>query len=407
MSSPPVENGRLVVADGRVAGVERAAGSGGGDIDLGDVVVLPGWVNAHTHLQLTFCRGQTPYRGGFVDWIRDLAGAIASGRAGSPEEAIQAGMRQSLAAGVTAVADIGQGPVAAKCWRNAPLHLVGFFEVLGMGPRKDHAHERSLGGAVRLCESMPHGDGANSGAGMLLAGLSPHAPYSTDPSIYEGALEVCRRAGRPLCTHLAETREEARFLADGTGPFRELLEEWGLWDGSFRPPGCSPVEYARRLGLLGARPVLAHVNYADDDDLDLLAGSGASVAYCPRTHRFFEHPPHRYRDMLARGVNVCVGTDSLASNDSLSILDELRFLRREDRFTPDDGLLRMGTVAGARALGLEDQIGSLAAGRRADFVVIPLENLRARDPVGDILAGKQPPEATFLNGKRVENTGDA
>jgi aminodeoxyfutalosine deaminase len=205
-------------------------------------------------------------------------------------------------------------------------------------------------------------------------------------------------SGRQLCTHLAETREELQFLRDGSGSFRELLEEWGLWDGTFQPPGCSPVDYMARLNVLEAKPapLLVHVNYVSDADLDLLANTSCSVAWCPRTHRFFHHEPHRFRDMLARGINVCIGTDSLASNDTLSILDELRFAwRRSSGSAGAQGrqpvsqqcLLAMGTIAGARALGLEDQVGSLEPGKRADLAAVPLEQPRAADPLEDLLGG--------------------
>lgn len=391
VAGPPIENGRLEVVNGRIASVERAAGPGGDALDLGDVAVLPGFVNAHTHLQLTFCRSRAPYRGSFTQWIRDLASPARQDLAGPPETAIDAGLWESLQAGVAAVADIGHGREAVDCWRRAPLAVVGFHEVLGVGPRARQDHERSCETAARVAEAASPSRLPASGGPDLRIGLSPHAPYSTDPAVYRRAIEFCRRTGRPICTHLAETREEWQFLADATGPFRELLEEWGLWDGSFEPPGCSPVSYAHQLGLLACRPLLAHVNYASDEDLDLLAGSGASVAFCPRTHRFFEHQPHRYAEMLRWGINVCVGTDSLASNQTLSILDELRFLRREDRRLSDRTLLAMGTLAGARALGLDDRIGDLAAGRRADFVYVPLEHSATRDPLEDVLAGTHAP----------------
>lgn len=397
VSSPPIENGRLVAVNGRIACVERASGPMGSDLDLGDVAVLPGFVNAHTHLELTFCRGQVPYRGSFTQWIRDLAGRTSQ----TPAEqagAVEEGLRESLAAGVAAVADIGHGQAVADRWRAAPPALVGFLEVLGMGPRRRQPHDRSLDAAVQTCEEVLRTVQKAPGQPPMFAiGLSPHAFYSTDPEIYREAIDFCRRTCRPICTHLAETREEWQFLADGTGPLRDLLEEWGLWDGSFRPPGCSPVEYARRLGLLECRPLLAHVNYAGDEDLDLLAASGASVAFCPRTHRFFEHGPHPYADMLDRGVNVCIGTDSLASNETLSVLDELRFLRRQDRRLSDGQLLAAGTLAGARALGLDRELGSLEPGKRASLVVVSLDDPATREPMADVLAGASPPSIRFVS----------
>lgn len=241
-----------------------------------------------------------------------------------------------------------------------------------------------------------------------MTSLSPHAPYSTAPEVYREAIAYCRQRGLPICAHLSETREEAEFLATGTGPFRTLLEHRELWDGSFAPPGCSPVQYAESLGLLELQPLLAHVNYAGDEDIQLMAKRGCSVVYCPRTHRFFEHAPHRYRDMLGAGLNVCLGTDSLASSPSLSILDELRFLRRLDDLSSDSLLLEMGTIRGARALGLESQLGSLEPGKRADFVVLPLTGSVSDKPTDAVLRTQATPSHVYVSARCLvapEGTG--
>jgi len=410
----PVENGRLVVETGRIAAVESATGRGRAVTDLGDVALLPGFVNAHTHLELSFCHRGAAFTGSFVEWLESLISLQAQEAADTLlRRSIRDGVRHSLAAGVTALGDVGGGLRGIEEWSQAAIHIVGFLEVLGMGPKRFADHERSVRRAARLCERgeafWPVAAGAqargsldgSSGRSLRRLGISPHAPYSTDPSVYRGAIEFALRTGRPICTHLAETREESAFLAGGTGPFRELLERRRLWDGSFDPPACSPVEYAQQLGLLACRPLLAHLNYVTDADLDLLARSSASVAYCPRTHRFFQHDPHRYRDMLLRGINVCIGTDSLASSDSLSVLDELRFLRRQDQTGSGEGLLAMGTIAGARALELDAEVGSLEAGKRADFVTVPLCDPSTADPIADLLSGDSKPSAVYFGGAQV------
>jgi len=420
VSRPPIENGCVHVEHGRITRIGRHEAHHGAT-DLGDVAVLPGFVNAHTHLELTGCTGRVPFRGSFTRWIADLAAVVQSDYQQGEEarrEAIREGFRQSLAAGVTAVADIGHGAVAVEEWRRAKVHTVGFLEVLGMGPRRLTPHERCFEDAVKLVEgdaraeetarAEAHGSlesSANSssldpsllsppltGSVLRRFGLSPHAPYSTDAALYWQVVAYAAQAGVPVCTHLAETREEIAFLSTGTGPFRELLERLGLWDGSFAPPGCSPVRYMAQLGLLALKPLLAHVNYASDDDLDLLAGHGASVVFCPRSHAFFGHEPYRYREMLARRINVCLGTDSLASNASLSILDEMRYLAAGGGLLHSQ-LLAMGTLAGARALGLSDEIGSLEPGKLANFAVVPLDYPATCDPTADVLLGQAPPAA--------------
>lgn len=401
--SPPIENARVVVANGLIAGIE--SGSSPSDIDYGDAAILPGLVNAHTHLELGRFRGGVPYCGDFTDWLRAVVALqTADGADDLMEEGINAGLAESLAAGVTTIVDNGCGRRSRVAWMRSPANVVGLFEAIGMGPRRTGDHPRSIANAFAEADAVrTEIDATQTDApskGMLLTGIAPHAPYSTAPEIYTQAIEYTRTRGLPIGTHLAETREEAEFLARGTGPFRKLLEDRDLWDGSFTPPGCSPVRYAESFGLLGCRPIIAHANYLSDEDIDLLARYRCSVAYCPRTHRFFEHAEHRYRDMLARGANVCLGTDSLASAPTLSILDELRFLRGIDRFCSGDLLLEMGTLRGARAAGLDNRVGSIEPGKRADLVIVPLPSTNA-PPADSLLESTAAPIAVYATGRRV------
>ncbi|HRR84913.1 MAG TPA: amidohydrolase family protein [Phycisphaerae bacterium] len=412
VASPPIENGRLVVQDGRIVAVEKAGTLDPAAIDFGDSVLLPGFVNAHTHLMLTGCRGLR-YHGSFTGWIRDLVTVHPRlSPPGTVRQSVREGLQQSLTAGVTTVADIGDGMEAIEAWAARRINIAGFLEVLGIGPKRAGKHPSAVqvaadmlrNGSLPLCAEAQK-KGSLTQESLFVPGLSPHAPYSTDADVYREAIEcVSGLSGicRGLCTHLAETPEEEQFLRDGTGPFRDLLEQFGLWDGSYQPPGCSPVEFMEHVAFLSHRPLLVHCNYVSDSDLDLIAASEASVAYCPRSHAFFNHEPHRWREMLARGINVCVGTDSLASNHTLSVLDELRFLYRIDPSIPGEQLIHMGTLAGAKALGLADAIGSLETGKRADLAVVTLDRPGSRDPVDAILTGTAQPSAVFVCGRNVQ-----
>ena len=401
VTGPPFENGVVAIEDDRIVEITTATATTQPTTDFGDAVIVPGFVNAHTHLDLTPCRGQVPFNGSFVDWIRSLVAQHPRRQgAEAARNAVQQGLTQSMSAGVTTLADIGGEPASLDGWLAAPIHITGFLEVVGISDRPCQliANDRvvkSIAALIDLNEAT-----AETHTRCRL-GLSPHAPYSANERVYLDAIAYCQRTNRPLCTHLAETREELQFLADGTGPFREFLEALGLWDGTFTPPGCSPVQYAAQLGLLDCNPLLAHVNYVTDADLDLLARHNSHVAFCPRSHRFFEHEPHRWRDMLARGINVCIGTDSLASNESLSVLDELRFLHTQDHEIAGDQLLVMGTLAGARALQLDTHLGSLAPGQHADLAILPLTNANTTDPVEDILRSTVSPIAVFVGGIQV------
>jgi cytosine/adenosine deaminase-related metal-dependent hydrolase len=276
---------------------------------------------------------------------------------------------------------------------NGPLRSIRFLEVMGMP-----------GGGSGVGHWIDEQLSAMNSSKLFQPGLQPHAPYSTGQEAYRSCLDRARRHGYRLTTHLSETREESQFLATGHGPFRELLERRGLWDGSFHPPRCTPIEYARRMELLDHPTLLAHVNYLDDEGLRLLAESDCSVAFCPRTHHFFSHAQHPFRRMLEADVNVCLGTDGLGSHAGgarLSILDEIRFLKRVHPDMSASTLLEMATINGARALGLDRLIGSIEQGKSADLTIIPMEPGLSESPVENIVESKTQPVATFVMGRRV------
>ncbi|MFH1417738.1 MAG: amidohydrolase family protein, partial [Planctomycetota bacterium] len=197
-----------------------------------------------------------------------------------------------------------------------------------------------------------------------------------------------------------ETRDEVSWLADGTGLLCPLLEKHDLPTATCRS-GDSAIERLERAGVMTTRPLLAHVNYIDDEDLDRLRSSDATVVWCPRSHDFFGHEPHRWRDMMAAGINVCVGTDSLASNKTLSVLDELRFVRQQAPDFSADALLEMGTIRAARGLGLDSQVGSLRPGKYADFVCIPWDPAGPESPAANLLDGGQNAHAVWIGGERI------
>ena len=231
----------------------------------------------------------------------------------------------------------------------------------------------------------------------LAIGVSPHAPYTVEPDAYRRCVEVARERKLPICTHLAESMEESAFLNYQTGPLRELWNTLGTWDDEVpRWPG-SPIELLEATGMLDIAPLLAHVNYASDDDVDTLAATEASVVWCPRTHDYFGHPPHRWREMLTRGINVCVGTDSKASSPDLNVLDDLRLVHRQSPEVPVETLWEMVTTRAARGLRRVD-VGSIACGMRADLVAF---DVRGDEPLREILGSLAKPSIVIINGDRL------
>lgn len=339
-------------------------------------VLIPGLVNAHTHLDLTHI-GPRPHDpdGGFHPWI-DLIRAHRHADDAAIAAAVHQGIALLRAGGVVAVGDIAGAPKATpnltpfRTLRDSGLLGVSYLEFFGIGRSWPSQPERLAPVIQRaLDESAP--------AARVRFGLQPHAPTTVDIRLYQWAVGECRGRGLPLSTHLAETPEEHRFVAAADGPQREFLERLGLWDGSILEHlgrGRTPV--AHLAPILAQFPTLvAHVNDADDAAIETLAHTGASVAYCPRASAYFaahrHFGPHRYRDMLGAGVNVCLGTDSIVNippeaASRLSTLDEMRFLHQRDAADPAM-LLAMATTNGARALGLDPalflfQPGSLMAG---------------------------------------------
>jgi cytosine/adenosine deaminase-related metal-dependent hydrolase len=231
----------------------------------------------------------------------------------------------------------------------------------------------------------------------LRAGVSPHAPYSIDADGYRRCLAAAQERRLPLTTHLAESPDEGTFLADHAGPFRELWDRLGAWDDSVpRFPG-GPIRFAASLGLLVESVALAHVNYCDNDEMRLLAAGRASVVYCPRTHAYFGHSPHRWRDMLAAGINVAVGTDSCASSPDLNLVDDLRLLHRIAPDVPPFALWEMATTRAARALGLGPHAGTLAPGAPADCAIF---SASGPDPLREVLENDRPPAEVWIGGRR-------
>ena len=392
MTGPLIRDGAIVFDSYQIfaAGPSAAVRQDHSDaqfVDLGDSIILPGLVNAHTHLELSNIE-QLPAPASLVDWILALLQrrSTSDSEAAIPD-AVERGIRESLRHGVTAVGDVTLNPaITRSVLRDSPLRGVSFGEVLGMAGRAAQMEARLAAAVDRSHERQD-----------LRAGIEPHAPYSLDLRGYARCLDEARRRHMPLTTHLAESPDEASFLNDHSGPFRQKL--WnpiGAWsDGVSRAPG-GPVRAMASLGLFDYPTLLAHVNYADDEELDILARAKASVAYCPRTHAYFRHPPHRFVEMLARGINVALGTDSTASSPDLNLMDDLRLIRRDRPALDPITIFEMATVRGAKALGMEKRFGRLAPGFAPDFCVFDVKSDR---PLHELLEGKNGPREVWIGGK--------
>jgi cytosine/adenosine deaminase-related metal-dependent hydrolase len=394
---PVIENGVVQIEAGRITAVDTTTEFPlQMMIDYGDAVICPAFVNAHTHLELSHLFGKVPPSPDLVDWLCRLV-TVSKDAPSTPESVartVNAAIRHSVSCGVTCFGDVTRIPALTRGpLAESGLHIVSFGEVIATGTRRDRLDER-LDAAASTEHESPR----------LRIGISPHAPYSVEPDGLAACARKARQMNAPLCIHLAESRDEDAFTRHGAGPFAELGRQLGIWDEGVPISGCSPVELAFRTGVLTRRTVIAHGNYLTESDIELIAESGASVAYCPRTHAAFEHKPHPFRRLLASGVNVCIGTDSLASNPSLSVLDELRFMSKRDPDFPREALLAMGTLHGAEAIGFADELGSISPGKCADLAVIPIESTTTGWSA--IFDGSHRPVAVYHDGEQVDVNAD-
>lgn len=391
VEGPPLENGCVVVRGERIVAVGPRRIAEGNIVEHGDAVLLPGFVNAHTHLEFSQLTAPLGRRGiPFHDWVHEVI-AHRMSPAFDGVAAVRLGLQQSLAAGVTTIGDIATVvPYAFFDDPPAAGRVVSFFEMIGLSP------ERAKSELARLDEFLPRADHPNS-----LRGISPHAPYSVHPDLVATAASRSAERRVPLAFHLAEMREELQLLAVGAGPLVDSLDKLGFWAAGNIPPGSKPLDYLRVLSK-AHRSLIIHGNYLSDDDAVFLAehADRMTVVYCPRTHHFFGHEPHPFVKLLEAGVAVAVGTDGRCSNPDLNLHDELRFLHRTYPQLSAERIVRLGTLDGARALGLSDQIGSLAPGKQADFVVLRSSDV-GDDPYEAILAPTARVERVVYAGRLV------
>jgi cytosine/adenosine deaminase-related metal-dependent hydrolase len=417
IEGPPLENGFVVCHGGRIVSVGRSAGGRALPapvIDLGDCAMLPGLVNAHTHLELSDV-AQPLGRPGMplAHWI-PLVVEHRRHRGELSASAVAAGRLESLRYGVTCLADIAQLawleslPDPAMPLGELPPDAASTNDAAA-SQRHDAASDNAAADRdiAAACGSLPLADAqylpfaewiglshalaaqrlaaiaqwlTRARAAGLPAGISPHAPYSVRYDALPQAVQLSRLHRVPLAMHLAESPEELQWLRDGTGPLREMLQRLGAWDASALRAGAAPADYLRLLAA-APRALVIHGNYLSDDDIALLAAHGdtLSVVFCPRTHAFFGHAPYPLQRLLAAGVRVALGTDSRASSPDLNLLAEARLVARRGLASPAQAV-RMATLAGAEALGFSDRCGSLAPGKRADICAVPVRPSHRVDP---------------------------
>ena len=376
VSGPLLRDGVVAVEGGRVSfvGPSSSADAPAGTLrDLGRGVLMPGLVNAHCHLELSALWGRVEAGGGFTAWVRELLDERARVPAAQAREATAEAIRRVEASGTVAVGDVSNALDHLDLLVASSLEAVVFFELIGWDPAQ-------AGATLEKADARLAAVGGEGPAPNLAVRLAAHAPHSVSGELFR---RLVARGG-PAALHLAESPDETRFLASGDGAWRAFLAERG-GEVAFAPPGVSPVAYVAGLGVLRPGLVAAHCVQVDAADRRRLAAAGVAVAVCPRSNRALGVGIPPVPELIADGVLVALGSDSLASAPSLDLLDDAVALHREFPSLDAKVVVQMATQNGARALGLAE-LGTLAPGKRAALAFAAAAGA-IEDPLEFLLSG--------------------
>ncbi len=349
----------MLIRDGIIQSVGHRDQVPRGDrqIDLGNAVIIPGLINAHTHLEFSHLNqplGQPNAK--FTDWIRTIV-ANRRDSSNTKSESIAKGLAESFESGTWVVGEIATKPndESAYSTRCREQMVVTFLEQLGSSVETFSDLEIELASHLKL---------ENSGA-------SPHAPYSTHIELVRQMCEQAKHFGRPVAMHLAETKPELQLLREGSGDFVDLLKDFGVWNPESFIGGQSVLDFLQIL-VKSPKALVVHGNYLDEAEQNFIARhrETTSIVFCPRTHHFFGHDRYPLESFQAKQINVAVGTDSRASNPDLNLWEELKHVSDSFPDQPIETILAMGTINGAVALGVEKDYGTLESGKASSISVV-------------------------------------
>jgi len=400
VSRSPIENGAVLVSGNRIERVGRwkdfASDATTGDtVDLGDAALLPGLVNAHCHLDYTDMAGTIPPQRSFTDWIKLMLAAKAEWNYSEFAASWLRGAHMLVRSGTTTVADFETVPeLLPDVWSATPLRVMSLLELTGVRSRRDP--RVILQEALDRIAALP--------AGRCRAALAPHAPYSTTPELLQLCAQTSRERQWPLAIHVAESKQEFDMFNRRRGEMFRWLRRNERDD---RDCGLgSPVRHLERHGVLAARPLAVHVNYLARPDAALLGRRKVHVVHCPRSHVYFRHEPFPFERLIKHRVNVCLGTDSLATvykagkkaTVELDLFEEMRAFAAAHASVAPETIVKMATRNGAHALGLAGQAGEISAGALADVIAIPFIGKR-KEVYDAVLAHKGNVSASLIDGQ--------
>jgi 5-methylthioadenosine/S-adenosylhomocysteine deaminase len=387
--SDPIANGAVAVEGSVIAAVGKYDDIVGKFPDaevesFGEAAILPGFVNCHSHLEITAMRGALDsVEHDFGSWLLTLHALRSQLSEEDIKSAAIAGAREGAAAGVTCFGDIGRfGSAGIHALKSVGLRGVLYQETEFSADdgNADEAFEALKDKFLGLREQQTE---------LVEVGLSPHAPYTVSRRLFEKIAQFAIEERIKISIHAAESLDEDELLQKGTGFFRSLMDRFAV---DWPSPHGTPIEYLAQTGILETRPLLAHCVTVSDSDIATIAANGASIAHCPKSNAKFGHGYAPFERFLDSNIYVGLGSDSVASNNVCDLLEEARFAalsarNREGRtrFISAREVLRAATMGGANAIGLGHQVGSLEVGKQADIAIVSLTHL-AQQPVADVQA---------------------
>jgi aminodeoxyfutalosine deaminase len=388
VAGDPIRDGWVALENGRIAAVSATPTSGA--LDLGRAVILPALVNAHTHLELSYLRGVVPPSARFLDWIAAIMAARR--RYANPRDpvilaAARGAIDEARESGTGLLGDITNTLATVPLLREASMPARVFYELLGFNVENPAGRARQARADV---DAHVRGDDVRFA-------LAPHAPYSVSPGLFAAIREdIDAHGGDVSSVHLGESPEEIAFLADGTGPWRDLVTTLGAWTDEWKAPAVSPVQYLAAAGFLDSRVLAVHGVQFDGDDLARLRALGTTVVSCPRSNRYVGVGDPPLEAFYAMGVKVAFGTDSLASVRDLNLFSELARARPLAPRVPARALIESATRCGAAALGFGDEFGTIEVGKRGALIAVRMP-VGAGDVEEYLLSGIEPSAITWLD----------
>lgn len=366
MEEPPIEDGAVAVRANRilaVGGFKKVSRLyPGRTIDLGEQVLLPGLINAHCHLDYTVMRKAILYQNSFTRWVSRINALKRCLGEDDYLKSIAAGFNELKKWGTTTVLNIESFPELMSKMPAPPIRTWWFYEMIDL--RHRIATEELVAGAFVFFQDRPDWLGG--------FGLSPHAPYTASEDLYRLANECARVTGMPLTTHLGESAEEDLMFRKKSGEFYEFLQSLGR-----NMDDCGHGSALARLlkkGLIGPNWLLVHLNELSEEDFSLMQGLKLNIVHCPESHRYFKHSLFQHKRLHDLGMNICLGTDSLASNEGLNLFAEMRAVQNGEPWMSPDEVLKTVTVNAARAFNQENSLGKIAPGACADMIALPFKD---------------------------------